>query len=103
MVSMTIIHKVIAILVSFFRGQLVGFGNPEVPGSNPAGSELQSNFFFFFQNQYFCNIYTFLTLFSQIGKCHKPKVHFLEGLFTLSVHCGLVTFNNMFLFLLQAL
>ena len=47
MVSMTIIHKVIAILVTFFRGQLVGFGNPEVPGSNPAGRELQSDFFSF--------------------------------------------------------
>ena len=47
MVSMTIIHKVIAILVSFFIGQLAGFGNPEVPGSNPAGGEIQSNFFHF--------------------------------------------------------
>ena len=40
MVSMTIIHKIIAILVSYFRGQLEGFGNPEVPGSNPAGGEV---------------------------------------------------------------
>ena len=40
MVSMTIIHKIIAILVSHFRGQLEGFGNAEVPGSNPAGGEV---------------------------------------------------------------
>ena len=38
--SMTIVHKIIAILVSYFRGQLEGFGNPEVPGSNPAGGEV---------------------------------------------------------------
>ena len=57
--SMTIIHKIIAILVSYFRGQLEGFGNPEVPGSNPAGGEIQSKFFSFFKFNIFAMLIHF--------------------------------------------
>ena len=66
----------------------MALGNPEVPGSNPAGGEIKLIFFFIFQIHYFCNGYTFFTLFPQIGNFHKSKIEYLEGLFTDSVHCA---------------
>ena len=70
------------ILVTFFEGHLVSPSNPEARGSNPAGGGHSVIFFFFFQIHHFCNIYAFLTLFSN-KQFSKTKNWVFRG----SLHC----------------